>query len=328
MKKRSKIDLIEREQISILRAKGYGVREIARSLDRSPGTISEELKRNGLRVCEYRAVSAHWNAENRKREKYHKCYPLKNRMIYEYTLDKLRYGWSPEQIAGRLKEEHPDDKFWHIHFETIYRFIYAKENKAERLWEFLPRKQGKRRKKGGRGIRRLKIRQRVSIHARSKEINERKEFGHWEGDTVEGLGHRNGIHTEVERVSRFLEARKVSAITSAEGIAAQVSIFSSQPLVARKSTTLDNGRENHLHMILHNYGMKTYFADPYSSWQRGTNENHNGLLRRYLPKGTDLSKVSEEELQDIVAEINNRPKKILGFRTSAEVYNSYIGCSD
>ena len=142
------------------------------------------------------------------------------------------------------------------------------------------------------------------------------------------IGHKNGIHAEVERVLRFLQARKVSAIISKEGITAQISIFGSQPLRVRKSTTLDNGRENHFHMGLHKYGMKTYFADPYSSWQRGTNENHNGLLRRYLPKGTDMSKVSEEELQDIVAEINNRPKKVLGFKTSAEVYNSYIGCSD
>lgn len=328
MEKRAKINLAEREQISILKSKGYGVREVARRLGRSPGTISEEIKRNGLIGEEYSAVNAQWSAETRKKEKYRKRQLLKNRMIYEYTLDKLRYGWSPEQISGRLRKEHPNDKFWHIHFETIYRFIYTKENKAERLWEFLPRKQGKRKKKGGRGVRRLRIAQRVSIHARSEAANKREEFGHWEGDTVEGLGHRNGIHTEVERVSRFLEARKVSAITSEEGIFAQISIFSSQPKVARKSTTLDNGRENHFHMGLHKYGMKTYFADPYSSWQRGTNENHNGLLRRYLPKGTDMSKVSEEELQDIVAEINNRPKKVLGFKTSAEVYNSYIGCSD
>ncbi len=161
MKKRAKINLAEREQISILRIKGYGVRKIARALKRSPGTISEELRRNGLEVCEYSAVNAHWSAENSKKDKYRKRQLLKNRMIYKYTLDKLRYGWSPEQISGRLRKEHPNDKFWHIHFETIYRFIYAKENKAERLWEFLPRNQGKRKKKGGRGVRRLRIAQRV-----------------------------------------------------------------------------------------------------------------------------------------------------------------------
>ncbi len=131
------------------------------------------------------------------------------------------------------------------------------------------------------------------------------------------IGHKNGIHAEVERVLRFLQARKVSAIISKEGITAQISIFGSQPLRVRKSTTLDNGRENHFHMGLHKYGMKTYFADSYSSWQRGTNENHNRLLRRYLPKGMDMSKVSEEALQDIVVEINNRPKKVLGLKPSA-----------
>jgi len=328
MKNSSKLGFAERERISILRAKGYGVRRIGRALDRSPGTISEEIKRNGLCNGEYKAVSAQWSAENRKEEKHRKRPPLKNRKILEYTLDKLRNGWSPEQIAGRLRDEHPTDKTWHIHFETIYRYIYAKANKAERLWEFLPRKQGKRRKKDGRGVRRLHIAQRVSIHARPEAINNRTEFGHWEGDTVESVGDKSGIHTEVERMSRFLQARKVSAITSMEGIAAQVSIFRAQPAKARKSTTLDNGRENHLHMVLHEHGMRTYFADPYSSWQRGTNENHNGLLRRYLPKGTNFNEVSERELQDIVTEINDRPKKILGFKTSAEVYNSHIRCSD
>jgi len=117
---------------------------MARALDRSPGTISEKVKRNGLCGGEYKAVSAQWSAENRKKEKHSKRQPLKNRKIHEYTSDKLRCDWSPEQISGRLRDEHPTDKTWHIHFETIYRFIYAKENKADRLWEFLPREQGKR----------------------------------------------------------------------------------------------------------------------------------------------------------------------------------------
>lgn len=120
---------------------------------------------------------------------------------------------------------------------------------------------------------------------------------------------KNGSHTEIEHVSCFLQARKAVAITSAEGIAAQVSILGSPPLIARKSTTLDNGWENHLRMALCKYGMKTYFANPYSSWQKGKNENHNGILRRYLPRRTNFNKISEEESQDIAAEINNRPKK-------------------
>lgn len=188
----------------------------------------------------------------------------------------------------------------------------------------MPWKRTKRRKKHGRIVHRGHISDRVSIHQRPEIVNKRVVFGHWEGDTVEGSGHKDGIHTEVERISRLLKAAKVSAITSAQAIAAQKKIFGELPKRARHSTTLDNGRENHLHGRLKQLGMVTYFADPYSSWQRGTNEYHNGLLRRYLPKGTSFVDLTQEELDDIVWEINNRPRKVLNFNTPQEVFNSYL----
>ena len=208
--------------------------------------------------------------------------------------------------------------------ETIYRFIYTKALKEDRLWEYLPRKQKHRRKYHGRKAQRSRIAQRVSIHERPETINNRSEIGHWEGDTVEGKGHKDGIHTEVERVSRYLLARKVSAITSEETITVQKDMFSQLPEQVRKSTTLDNGKENHLHMQLNELSMKTYFADPYSSWQRGTNENTNGLIRRYLPKKTIFTKLTQEELDDIVWEINNRPRKVLQYKKPTEILSGAI----
>ena len=215
--------------------------------------------------------------------------------------------------------------------ETIYRYIYDPKNKGEVLWEYLPRGQKKRRKQKGRRVHTSHIEARISIKCRRAKINKRKEFGHYEGDTVEGRRSvGDGIHTEVERMSRMLFAKKVDTITSEETSSVQVEIFSRLPVEARKSTTLDNGRENHLHFKLKTeLKMDTYFADPYSSWQRGTNENTNGLLRRYVPKHTDFSTITQEDLDEIVLEINTKPKKVLQYATPLEVFTSYLtNCSD
>lgn len=225
-------------------------------------------------------------------------------------------------IAKRLRKDAGRPVISH---ETIYQYIYAPENMRLNLFEYLPWKRTRRKKKRGRGVHKSSIPQRVSIHERPERVNARAEFGHWEGDTVEGKRHRNGIHTEAERVSRLLIAQKVSRIASEETVAAQLTMFGDMPEEARLSTTLDNGRENHLHYELGALGMKTYFADPYSSWQRGTNEYHNGVLRRYLPKGTDFDTIDDEELNDIVEEINNRPRKCLGWYTPKEVFIKMLG---
>ncbi len=210
--------------------------------------------------------------------------------------------------------------------EAIYRYIYASEQAELKLWEYLPRKQKKRKKQHGRKVHKSHIPDRVSIHKRPKAIGRRKQFGHWEGDSVEGKRSvGDGIHTEVERVSGKLLARKVTRITSAEAVAAQLAMFGDLPAKARRTTTLDNGRENHGHAKLKDeLGMQAYFADPYSSYQRGCNENTNGLLRRYLPKQTDFATISQEELDDIVEEINNRPRKRLDFYTPNEVFSRQL----
>ena len=185
------------------------------------------------------------------------------------------------------------------------------------------RKQKKRKQKSGRSVHKSQIPDRVSIHQRPKKINQRKEFGHWEADSVEGKRKvkANSLHTEVERISRKIKAVKVKNLTSQEALKAQIKIFEVEPEQAVKSTTLDNGKETHLHYQLRpKFNMQTYHADPYSSWQRGTNEHGNWHIRYYFPKGTDFSNISNQELQAVVEEINNRPRKILGYRTANEVY--------
>lgn len=153
-------------------------------------------------------------------------------------------------------------------------------------------------------------------------VENRQEFGHWEGDLIEGKNHQGGIHTEVERKTRFLQAQLIKDLKANETVRAQREIFNKLPAEAKRTTTVDNGKEFTKHK---QFELPVFFADPYSSWQRGSNEYHNGLIRRYLPKKTELRVVTQEELDDIVKEINNRPRKCLGFRTSLEVFQKSLG---
>lgn len=322
----TKLTSRERDLLAIWKAKGVSNNECGRRLGRDSSTIGRELKRNRWGE-KYVAIHAQGLADKRQGKVAHSKQPLKNPYIYDYVTEKLRDGWSPDDISGRLKLEHPNDEYWHICHETIYRWIYEPEqmNNQQPWYEFLRRKQKKRKKYKGRKVHRSTIPDRISIRHRNEAINQRQVFGHWEGDTIEGRGRKDGLHTEVERISRKIMTLKVNAITSEETIICQRKIFGDLPEKARKSTTLDNGRENHLHFLLKkDLKMATYFADPYSSWQRGTNEHGNWLLRYYFPKGTDFKTVSDEELQDVVDEINNRPRKILGYQTANEVFNQKL----
>ena len=249
-----------------------------------------------------------------------KRHPLKNKEVFRWTVTRLMRGWSPEQISGRMKLVFRNNIRMRVSPEAIYSFIYSQEYKHRMFWEYLPWKRKIRKRRHGRKVHRGRVPDRVSIHLRPEVVQTREEFGHWEGDTVEGKAHQNGIHTEVERKSRFLSARKVLRIDSPEAVKAQIQIFSPLPTHARKTVTLDNGRENHLHTKLKKLGISTFFCDPYSSWQRGTNEYHNGLIRRYLPKKTDFSTLTQQDLDEIVEEINDRPRKCLGFYTPKEIF--------
>lgn len=361
MSKHTKLTKPERVLISEWIKQGLCGNEIAKRLGRDRSTIGRELKRNRVKVKVgkydeeiYEPHHAQFVAMERKQKAFNAKQPLKSKKIYGYVMEHLREGKSPEQIAGRLKFVlHPDDPSWWICHETIYAFIYKEKTDLTKqglisrstldkrlechnqaitvtdfdrpLYEFLRRKQTKRRKRSGRKVHRSHIPDRVSIHLRPEKINQRSEFGHWEGDTVEGRGHKEGVHTEVERVSRLIEAQKVKAIDSQSALDAQMNIFTPLPEKARRSTTLDNGKETHLHFKLRDdLDMETFHADPYSSWQRGTNEHGNGLLRYYFPKGTDFSKVTDEELEDVIWELNNRPRKVLQYKTAQEVFDEHL----
>jgi IS30 family transposase len=266
-------------------------------------------------------------------------------------MKRLRWSWSPEQIAGRLKEvDHPGDTSWQICHETIYAFIYKKKTDTTKegmrqlavldkrllgkektvvtvtdhkrpLWEYLRRKQIKRRVRSGRKVHRVNIPDRVSIHDRPAIVAERKEFGHWEGDSVVGKDHASGLHTEYERVTSLTRIERMIRITANQAALAAQKIFGDLPVHARRSTTLDNGSEHTNHK---KFGLQAYSADPYSSWQRGGNENCNLWIRYYFPKRTDFSTISDEELKDVEWELNNRPRKRLKFRTPQEVFTEYL----
>jgi len=314
MKKYTNITAEERDKIGILKAKGVSLSEIGRLLGRSKSSISEEVSRNSFGK-DYVPIHAHGRSEDRKKNT-HKRYPLKSPAIYAYVLEKFREGWSPEQIAGRLAKEEGRKV---ISYETIYRFVFNPNNAHLKLWEYLPLKRVKRYKKYGRKVHRERIPNRVSIHVREafSEIEERTEFGHWEGDTVVG-NHERGkaIHTECERKVRFYQGVLIESKEAQATVDAQKKIFTQNFC---KSTTLDNGLEFVKHEQLKEMGINVYFADPYCSCQRGTNEHHNGILRRYLPKGTNFNELTQEDLDDIVEEINNKPRKILGYSKPVEL---------
>ena len=323
MKKINKIKAWERDQIAILLSSGASKRLMARKLGRSLSSIIDEINRNSLKG-EYQAIRAEALSQQRNR-KSRKTNPLKNPKIYSYVCRKLREGWSPEQISGRLKRNNQGQTV--ICHETIYGYIYSTAGKQKKLSEYLVRRHRKRRPWYGRCLYRRGIANRVSIRERPAEINNRSVFGHWETDVVEGKGHVGGIQSMLERKTRFYDARLLVNIDSEYGHKAQADMLISLPPPARQSVTFDNGRENYNHhKLTRDHGIKTYFCDPHCAWQKGANENHNGILRRYIPKKTDLSTITQFELNSILEEINNRPRKCLQYETPTEAFTRELKC--
>ena len=233
--------------------------------------------------------------------------------------ERLGCGWSPPPVSGRLRVLFPGDDAMRVCPETVYRWIYSSKPRRERWARCLPRGHRRRRKHAGRRVSRFPIPGRVSIAERPPEADDRSGFGHWEADSVIGMGCN--LHTEVERRTRFLMARVIPDKTAERSVGAQLAMFAPLPAAAGLSVTHDNGTEFARHARLRDeLGMATCFADPYSSWQRGGNENRNGMIRRYLPKRTIIEPGMARELQEIVDETDNRPMRALGYRTPAEAF--------
>jgi len=372
------LSLAEREEIAILRARGCGVREIARSLGRSPSTVSRELRRNAATrsgALEYRATTAQWHAERRsKRPKTARL--AANEQLRGYVRERLagevkrpdgtavagprvpfkgrrhgrradrRWGqaWSPEQIARRLALEFPDDPSMRISHEAIYQALYVQGRGALRrelsaclrTGRALRVPRARSRAAGGKGF----VSAEILISERPAEVEDRAVPGHWEGDLIIGLGS-SAIGTLVERSTRFLillhlppmqdQGPRVKngpalaghgAETVRDAIAAAIATLPEQ---LRRSLTWDQGSEMSQHAQLRiDTGLQVYFCDPHSPWQRGSNENTNGLLRQYFPKGTDLARHTAEDLAAVAATLNSRPRKTLAWKTPAEALDEYL----
>jgi IS30 family transposase len=370
------LSFAEREEIAILRARGCGVREIARQLGRSPSTISRELRRNAATRSgrlEYRASTAQWHADRRGR----RPKPAKlavNGALRRYVQDRLsgavkrpdgeavngpdvawvgrRHGrrkdrrwarsWSPAQIANRLRLDFPDDESMRVSHEAIYQSLYVQGRGALRRELTACLRTGRALRVPRARTRRGKsfVTDQVLISQRPAEAEDRAVPGHWEGDLILGLGS-SAIGTLVERTTRFVmllhlppmngqgpRAKNGPALAGHGAEAVRDAIANTiitLPEQLRRSLTWDQGTEMAHHAQLRiQTGLPVYFCDPRSPWQRATNENTNGLLRQYFPKGTDLARHSVGDLAAVAATLNTRPRKTLGWKTPAEALDEYL----
>ena len=316
----SQLSMDERNLIHRCRNEGWSFRAIAQKLQRPTCTISREVARNTVGAS-YDATGAERATRARRRRGTVKL--KAGSVLLNRVRALMAHHWSPEQIAGRLRQMNPDDPSLHVSHETIYCAIYAMPRGELRSTLIAQLRQAhKARKSRGRGQdRRNALPNMTSIHERPIEVAARLVPGHWEGDHIKGPGNRSAVGTLVERKSRYVMLVKLqdgSAEATLEGFTRK---FRHVPFCMRKSLTYDQGREMARHEILaRRVRIDVYFADPHSPWQRPTNENTNGLIREYLPKGLDLAQISQGYLNAIARELNDRPRKCLGFETPAEVF--------
>ena len=323
----------ERAVIQIERRNGLSLRAIARSLDRNASTVSRELSRNEVEVepgrrVRYEAKTAGVAYRMRRARSVRRHKLVEGGWLRERVEDHLVYDrWSPQQIAARLRIMHPDDPARHVSHETIYAAIYAhprgslKEAMVEALRQEKPSR-GRRRTtaaKGGFVPEALRI-----VH-RPEEVAERKLPGHWEGDLIKGAFNRSCVGTLVERKTRFVVLCRMDGCTAQDALEGFTRQMKKLPAFLRESLTYDRGSELACHAALsRRLNIDIWFADPHAPWQRGSNENTNGLLRQFMPKGLDLSNVSQEELNHVAKLLNGRPRETLGWKTPAEMMDLEI----
>lgn len=315
------LTLRERGKIELMLNQGQSSTAIARELGYDGSTVRREIQRNSTNDG-YDAQVAQRRYEQRRRA----CRP-KGRLAHEPLREAVvaqiaEQRLSPELAAGRLRMQFPEDPKMRVCHETIYAAIYGNRHLLDFLLDFLVQSRPKRRKRGqGKTRRGPLIPNRVGIEKRPAIVQERREVGHWEGDLVVGNNQDGFILTLVERTSRMLHAVKTTTKRPAEVCRAVIDALLDRPVSWVRTLTFDNGTEFRDHETMsEELGAQVYFADPYSAYQRGSNEQVNGLLRRYLPKGTSFKHLTQERLDRIVQEINDRPRKCLGYRTPNEVF--------
>jgi len=323
-KKYDHLTLSERDKITTMLYEHKSIGKIALALGRSKSTVSREIKRNASPEYQlYLSHRAHGRSEERRKQTGSRP-RLKNKQIVSFVAAKLKEGGSPEQIAGRLPKEHPGLTISH---EAIYQYIYHPKTPSRlEMIGLLRRAHRKRKAKGvGRSVRKTKIPNRTSIEQRPSFVETRKQAGHWEGDSLVSRKSLVALNSLVERKSRLLKLTQLPRKSAFHTVDAVVKRLKDLPPEARRTLTMDNGTENAGHQqITADIGTQCYFAHPYASWERGTHENTNGLIRWYLPKGTDFNTITEKQIAQIESSLNNRPSLCLGFKTPFEVASHFV----
>jgi IS30 family transposase len=325
--KYKRLSLEEREQIHALINQGKTNREIATILGRTHTTISRELKRCGTKF-EYSPSKADKQAR--------KQVPLRGRKrildvrpeVWKEVFENLFQSLSPEQISRKVKKEHADEPLRWISHETIYRYIYAiPRGELRKVFSsYLRTRRRTRRDRSHIHAKRGQIPDAVPISERPKEVDDRRVPGHWEGDLIIGKNHKSALGTLVERTTRLVILVPIRAKDAKSVREAFAEVFREIEPEMLKSMTYDRGLEMAEHKILtEETGVKVYFADPNSPWQRGTNENTNGLIRQYFPKGTDFNKVSIEEIKFAQNQLNDRPRKVLDWESPKQTFKKLVG---
>lgn len=322
MQKYKRLTVTEREEIFLLFNQGLSIREIGRRLGRNHGSISREITSTPGGYSPTKAAKRAREERGKSRKK-----KLDEGVLKHYVVKKLGHHWSPEQIAGRLKSIHCPTT---VSYETIYQFVYSKEGKKNKYFEFLRKAHKRRSLKRGRSSqkgRKVFIPNRAWIEARPEEAINRETVGHLEGDLMEGKRTTGGaVSVVTDRKSGLVMLDKLAGKNSLLRMVPLLKRFDRYPGSLHRTITFDNGTENVEHELLARYvNCQTYFAHPYHSWEKGTVENTIGLVREFIPKGTDLTGVKQKDLNAISLMLNDRPRKRLGFKTPSEVLSEETG---
>ena len=322
----AKLTFYDRTRIEYyLNIKEYSIRKTSKLINRHHSVIVREIKRNiSKHLKHYDALLAQTEADRKSRitnkRKLDKYPQLK-----KYIIEKLDLDWSPEQISGRLKK-HPPPRLndYYVCPETIYDYIYTID---QYLYHKLRQKHYIRMKLKGKKtqIKKINIPDRVSIHTRSKQINKRTKLGDWETDLMEFSKQKDNLSVDIERLSRLVRIHKLKSKQADEKLDALNQTFRDLPDNLKQTLTFDNGTENVKHKkLIKEHDIKTYFCDPYSSWQKGSVENMNGLIRQYFPRKTNLQKTPHRIIYEVQERLNNRPRKCLNYLTPNEIINKQV----
>ena len=328
MKHYTRLSAFEREEISRGLACGQSLRQIATHLARPPSTLSRELSRMRYNHSSYRATFSHEVAVRRRvRCSDHKL--VRDAWLQSFVVEHLRLHWSPQQIADRLKLSYPTDMDKQISHESIYTYVYclARGSLKKELVGYLRQKRSHRgpRSRVSEVRKATRIGDLISIHERPEEVADRIIPGHWEGDLIVGANHATAMGTLVERTTRtviLVPLKAKDAVSVAEAFARELATLPEQ---MKLTLTYDRGSEMARHKLFTELtNMQVYFADPHAPWQRGTNENTNGLLRQYFPKGSSFRNVSRERIKFVQDQMNSRPRKALNYKTPFEMFSMLL----